>query len=101
FALLPPRLFVTPAASAHHLLVSQHGGTLRAPVHLALLAIGEAALVKLEEKPLVPAIVLGLARGNFRRPVVGEAQAVHLRLHGLDVAQCPFPWWNIVLDGGV
>ena len=79
-ALLHDRVFVPPAASARqHLLVGQHGGALRAPVHLALLAIGQAALVELQEEPLVPAVVLRQAGGDFLRPVVGEAQALHLR----------------------
>ena len=43
-ALLHQRVFVPPAAAVHHLLIGQHGGALRTPVHLALLAIRQPAL---------------------------------------------------------
>ncbi len=67
-------VFVPPAASVDHLLVGQHGGALRAPVHLALLAIRQPALQHAQEKPLVPAVVLGQAGGDFGLPVVAQAQ---------------------------
>ncbi len=96
------RGFVTPAAAVgEHLLVGQDGGALRTPVDLGVFAIGEALLVELEEEPLVPAIVVGQAGGQLLRPIVGEAEALHLHLHGADVVQGPVAGRRLVLDGGV
>ena len=101
-ALLDQRGLVPPAAAVgQHLLVGQHGGALRTPVHLALLAIGQPALQELQEEPLVPAVVIRQAGGDFLRPVVGKAQALHLRLHLGDVAQRPLARRRLVLDGRV
>src|SRR5579859_7945538 len=63
--LLDLRVFVTPAASIHHLLVGQHGGTLRTPVDLALFAIDQSFLVELEKEPLVPPVIIGQASGDL------------------------------------
>ncbi len=52
-ALLHNRVFMAPTAAVDHLLVGQHGGALRTPVHLALLAIGEPSLIHAQEEPLV------------------------------------------------
>ena len=75
-ALLDRRLLVPPAAAIDHLLVREHGLALRAPVHAALLAVGESALVHLEEEPLVPAVVFGRAGSDLAPPIVAEAQAL-------------------------
>ena len=90
-----------PAAAVHHLLVGQHGGALRAPVHLALLAVDQPFLVHAQKEPLVPAVVLGQAGGDFGGPVVAQAQAQHLPLHGGDVAERPLARRRIVLERGV
>ncbi len=100
-ALLDERVFVAPAASVDDLLVGQHRRALRAPVHLALLAIDQSLLVELEEEPLVPAVVIGQAGGDLARPVVGEAEALHLRLHVGDVAERPLARRRVVGDGGI
>src|SRR6185437_13387620 len=47
FALLHRRFFMPPAIPSYYLLVGKHGGALRTPVHLAVLTVGEALLVKL------------------------------------------------------
>ncbi len=84
--LLDQRIFVAPAASVDDLLVGQHRRALRTPVDSALLSISQTLLVELEEEPLVPAVIVGQAGGDFAGPVVGEAEAVHLRFHFGDVA---------------
>ena len=90
FALLNQRVFVAPAASADDLFVGQHSATFRAPVDLALFAISQPALVHLQKKPLVPSVIFRKAGSNFARPVVGEAQPLHLHLHVRDVTKRPF-----------
>ena len=100
-ALLHRRVFVTPAAAFHHLLVGQHGGALGAPVDQRLLAVGQAALQHLEEEPLVPAVIFGLAGGDFAVPVVAEGEAAVGLLHGRDVLQRPLARRPLVGDGGV
>ena len=100
-ALLHLSVFVPPAAAVDHLLVGQHRGALRAPVHLALLAVDEAFLIHAQEKPLVPAVVLGQTRGDFGGPVVAQPKAQHLPLHGGDVAERPLARRHIVFERGV
>ncbi len=96
--LLDEGVFVPPAATADHLLVGQHGGASGAPIQLAGLAVGKAALIHFEEEPLVPAVVLGLAAGKFRAsPVVAEAETAHLNPHLVDVAQGPLARRHVVL----
>ena len=68
---------------------------------LLFFAISQALLVELEKEPLVPAVVIGQAGGDFAGPVVGEAEAVHLRLHFGDVAERPLARRGVVLDGGI
>ncbi len=91
-----------PAATVgQHLLIGQHRGAFGTPVDFTLLAIRQSLLEELEEEPLVPAVVLGQAGGELLRPVVGKAQALHLRLHAGDVVQRPLPRRSLVLDGRI
>src|SRR5882757_1973759 len=63
FTGLDERVFVAPAVTAvDDLLVGEHGAALGTPVDPALFAIGEAALEHAQKKPLIPTIVLGIAR---------------------------------------
>ena len=101
FTLLDESIFVTPAAAIHHLLVGEHGATLRAPVDAAFFAIRQTLFIKLEEEPLIPAVVVGKAGGDFAGPIVGEAEAVHLRLHFGDVVDGPLTRRSVVLNGGI
>ena len=89
---------MAPATAVDHLLVGQHRGALGAPVDLALLAIGQAALVHTQKEPLVPAIVVGQAGGDFGGPVKPHAQALELPLHSGDIVQCPLAWGRVVLE---
>src|SRR5207244_1648908 len=86
------------AAAVDDLLVRQHGLIGRAPVHRRLAAIGQHALVKPQEQPLVPAVVLRLARGELLRPVVEDSPAAELLLHARDVADGPFARMDPALD---
>jgi len=88
-ALLDDGIFVTPATAVDDLLVGEDGCALRAPVDLALFAVDEAFLIHAEEEPLVPAIVVGQAGGDFSGPIVAEAETQHLALHGGDVGERP------------
>src|SRR5258708_13807683 len=94
-------VFMTPAVTVDHLLVRQHGAAFRAPVHAALLAVSESALEHAQEKPLVPAVILRLAGGNFAAPVVTESEAAQHLLKLRDVVVRPGARVRIVLDRGV
>ena len=87
-----------PAAAVHDLLVGEHGRALRTPVHLALLAIRQAALIHAQEEPLVPAVVFREAGGDFGGPIETEAEPLELPLHGGDVRERPFAGRRVVLD---
>ena len=101
FTLLDRRRFVAPAAPFDHLLVGEHRRAFRAPVHARVLAIGEAALQHLQEQPLVPAVILGLAGGDLAVPVVAEGEAPVRLLHLGDIGARPVARVQAALDGGV
>ncbi len=93
------RIFVTPAVTTvHHLFVRQHRAALRTPVHSTFFAIGQAALQHAQEKPLVPAVIFRLARGNLPPPVVAEAKAPQPALNFRYVFVGPLARMSIVLD---
>ena len=101
-ALLDGRILVAPAAAFHHLLIGQHGGALGAPVDQRFLAVGQAALQHLEEEPLVPAVVFGLAGGDFAVPVVAEGEAAVGLLHRLRCSASVHSRGRLLVgDGGV
>jgi hypothetical protein len=89
------------AVAVDDLLVGQHGLVVRTPVDRALLAVRQAPLVELLEQPLVPAVVLGVARVQHTRPV--ERHAVVLEALALlrDVLVRPLDGVGTSLDGRV
>jgi hypothetical protein len=72
------------AAAVDDLLVGEHGGVDRAPVDRGLGAVGEPALVQLEEDPLRPAVVARLVGRELARPVERHAPRVELAVEGRD-----------------
>ena len=78
-----------PATTVDHLLIGENGLVHGVPVHDLGLAIRDAALQHLQEEPLVPAVIRGVARREFARPVDREAQRVALRLHDANVLVRP------------
>ncbi len=60
------------------LLVREHGLVARAPVHGSGRTVGQALLQELEEHPLVPAVVLGVAGDDLATPVDGGAERSEL-----------------------
>ncbi len=61
-----------------HLLIRQYSLTVVAPVDRGFFAIGESLLVEVEEPPLCPAVVVGVAGGDLARPVVAKAETFNL-----------------------
>src|SRR5690606_25346568 len=90
-----------PAAPLDHLLVGQDGVVHRVPVHGAFFLVDDAFPVQAGEQPLLPAVVVGLAGGQFTRPVQCQPELVELLLHVVDVLVGPGGWRYFVLDGGV
>ena len=54
-----------PAFAIDNLLVGQHGLIHRVPVDDLRLSVSDAFLKHLEEQPLVPFVIGGVASGNF------------------------------------
>ncbi len=73
----------------------------RVPVNDLSLAVCDAFFEHLEEHPLIPAVVIGLAGGHFTGPVKSEAERLHLRLHIRDVAEGPFGGRDFFSNRGV
>ncbi len=86
------------AHSGHDLLVGQHGLVLRAPVHVAGLAVGQAALEEPQEQPLGPAVVLRIGGVQPPRPVQAQSVALERVGLGLDVRVRPLGRMGIALD---
>ncbi len=89
------------AGALHHLLVGEHGGAGRAPVDGGVPLLGQPALEELEEDPLGPAVVAGMAGGDLPGPVQPDPPLVELGLELLDVLQGPGQGVDAVLDGRV
>ena len=75
----------TLAGPVDHLLVGEHGLVLGAPVDRSFLLVGETPIPQLEEQPLVPAVVVGMMRGQLAVPVVHRSQLLDLPGHGDDL----------------
>ncbi len=90
-----------PAAAVHHLLVGQHRVVHRAPVHRRLAPVGQPLLEHPDEEPLVPLVVLGVARGQLALPGVADAEPLQLALHVRDVGAGGGLGVDAALDGGV
>ena len=90
-----------PALAVHDLLVGKDSLAAGAPVHRRVVAVDEALLPHLEEDPLAPLVVLGVAGVEHAVVVIGEAHAAH-GLGGLrDILVRPDARLRVVLDGGV
>ena len=90
-----------PAAAFNHLFVGQHSLVDRVPVHNLGLAVGDALFEHLQEEPLIPAVVFGFAGCEFTRPVKGETERFHLRLHVSNVAVGPGGRGNFLGDSSI
>ena len=89
------------AALAIHLLVGEDGLIDRIPVDRRVLLIGEARLQELQEQPLGPAVVIGVAGGHFAIPVDREPELVQLLPHRSDVLVGPAAGIHTPFNGGV
>jgi len=90
-----------PAASLHDLLVGEHGLAGRAPVDGRRVTIREALLPHLDEHPLAPPVVLGVAGVERAVVVIREAHAPHGLDRLVDVLVRPDARLGVVLDGRV
>ena len=86
------------AAAVDDLLVGEHGLVLRAPVDRGARAVGEPALVELEEDPLGPAVVARVGGRQLARPVERDAPGAELALEGRDRARARGAWMLAALD---
>ncbi len=87
-----------PAPTVDDLLVGQHGLVHRVPVHDLGLAVGNALFQHLQEQPLVPLVVVGIAGGHFAAPVDGQTHRLHLLFHVGDVVVGPLRRRHLVLE---
>ncbi|GBD30530.1 hypothetical protein HRbin32_01638 [bacterium HR32] len=90
-----------PAVLTHHLFPGQGGVAVRAPVHGRQRPVRQPRLVELQEEPLVPLVVLGLAGHDLPGPVEHGPHGPQLAPHALDVPQGPPLRVDLVLDGRV
>ena len=84
-----------------HLLVGKHRLAAGTPVGGGLGAVGETALVQLQEPPLRPAVVVRVAGNDLAIPVEAGAHGAQLLAHAFDVAVGPLLRVDAALDGGV
>ena len=87
-----------PALAVNHLFIGQHRLVDRIPVHHGSFLVSQPFLEQFSEKPLLPAVIIGVAGRQLTRPVVTKAQALKLPTHVVDVLVGPFCGWHPVLD---
>ena len=75
---LDHRAVASPASARLDLLVGQHGGARFAPVDGRLFAVGQALFEELQEKPLVPPVVVRVVALHQAVPIVREAHPLDL-----------------------
>src|SRR5215204_2532911 len=78
-----------PADPSRRLFVRQYGLLFWTPVNLRSLLVSQTSLEHLQEEPLVPLVIVGAVRSNFARPVVADAETLHLPAHMRDVVFGP------------
>ena len=91
----------TLAEAVEHLLVGEHRLATGAPVGGGLGAVGETAFVQLQEPPLRPAVVVGIAGDDLALPVETAPHDAQLLAHLFDVPVGPLLRIDAALDGGV
>ncbi len=88
-------------AAVDDLFVGEHGLAAGAPVGGGFSPVGEAFFVELEEPPLRPFVVLGVAGDDLAVPVEGGAHHAELAAHAVDVGVGPCLRVDAAFDGGV
>ncbi len=88
-------------AVGKHLLVGEHGLIHRVPVDGGVLAVCEPPLVKTLEQPLVPLVVIRVARVEDAVPVERDPVGTESGLLLCDVVVRPLPRVRAALDRGV
>jgi len=78
-------VFSNLAFTIDDLFVGEDSAKFGAPVDRTLVDVGEACFKELEEDPLGPAVVLGVGRVDFARPIEGEAEAFELSAEIIDI----------------
>ena len=92
---------LTDAFVADNLLTRQRGVILRTPVHRRQRAVRQAALVHLQEEPLVPDVVLRIAGDDLARPFPHRTHGPQLAAHAGDVLHRPLIRVDAVLNRGI
>ena len=87
-----------PATALDHLFIRQHGQIVGAPVDRCGLAIHQAFLVQAGKQPLFPAVIVRIAGRQLPLPVIGEAQALQLATHIVDILAGPLGRRHLILD---
>ena len=86
------------ALAVHDLLVCEHRLAGGAPVHRRGRPVGQPLLVHPQEEPLIPCVVLRLARNHLAAPVVHRAHRLQLPAHALDVVHRPARRMDAAID---
>ena len=95
------RRAAAPAPAIDHLFVGEDSVAARAPVHRRAPAVCEPPLEHPDEQPLIPLVVLGIARGELTFPGVADAEPLELSFHVRDVAARRYLRMNAALDSSV
>jgi len=90
-----------PAMAVLGLFVGQHRLARRTPVHGGFLPVGQPFSEHLQEDPLVPTVIVGVAGGDLGAPIVGDAQPLEHLAHVGDVGVGPVLGTGAVFDGRV
>src|SRR6266404_2127087 len=80
-----------PAYATGRLFIGQHRLFLWTPINGRQLFIDQSLFIHLQEKPLIPFVVVGTVSEDFASPVVTDSQPFQLSPHVSDIFFSPIP----------
>src|SRR5882762_10576985 len=80
-----------PAYATGSLFIGQYGLFLWTPINRRQLFIDQSLFIHLQEKPLIPFVVVGTVRKDFAAPIVADSKPFQLPTHVSDIFFGPIP----------
>ncbi len=88
-------------ASVDNLLVGEHRGAVGAPVYRRMFSISQPLFEELQEDPLGPAIIVGIAGLHPATPIITASHTLELSRHMFDVLPGPLVRMHSVFNSGI
>src|SRR3989338_1824181 len=79
-------IFASPAFSFYDLLICQHSCAAAAPIHCCFFLVSKPFLIKFQENPLIPLVVILIQSCSFPVPVIRKAYILLLLPYSIYVS---------------